>query len=241
MMVGARSNQEDCIFDGTMVFQADFLTRKNQFESQRVAFAVCDGMGGHNAGELASRFVCERIEQADWEEPIASDRIHGMLSGIQMASMEHLPENCGTTVAGLIAANDRAIIFNAGDTRVYQLNADAIDYVSHDHTRIQEMVDQSIIDAASAITHPQRNLIEFGIGPVFIHAWSGRKSFVRELVMNRPACYLLCSDGLTDLMPAERIQQLLQPDPITYGPRLYNALRQMELRDNTSFIIAELT
>lgn len=240
MMIGARNNQEDCIFDGTQVFQADFLTRKNQFESPCVALAVCDGMGGHNGGELASRFVCEKLQEADWGNPISTDRIHWVLGGIQMAALEKLPENSGTTIAGLLAAKDRAIVFNAGDTRVYRLGGQALEYISHDHTWVQEMIDHSLIDAASATNHPQRNLIEFGIGPVFVHCWADRRSYLFETFLARPAYYLLCSDGLTDIMAAERIHQLLMPEPIENAPRLYNALRQMELRDNTSFIVVEM-
>ncbi len=240
MMVGPRNRQEDCIVDGTAVFQADLLTRKNRFDAPHLLLAVCDGMGGHKGGETASMFACEQLHRIDWENRFSAAEILDVMAGIQRDAMWFLPQNSGTTVAGLLAGDGVTIAFNAGDSRIYQLFPDSIAYISHDHSRVQEMVDMDLVDTGLASRHPFKNLIEFGIGPVFEKAWLLRQTYLYETGLQTPAYYLLCSDGLTDIMADHAIHELLMPDPVENGPRLYNALKRQGLKDNTSFVIAEI-
>lgn len=239
MMIGPRGRQEDAITDGTTVFQADFLTRKKQISCDDIMIAVCDGMGGHDAGEIASMFVCEKLTRVN-RLKISAGNILESLARIQRDALVNLPRNSGTTVAGILANTKKIIAFNAGDSRVYRLTPDAISYISHDHSLVQEMVDQSIIEAENLNTHPLRNVIELGIGPAFKNSWNVKKIFTFEASMEIPSHYLLCTDGLTDIISEREIYSLLMPDPIENGTRLYNTLRQRKLRDNTSFIIMEI-
>lgn len=241
MMIGPRKRQEDCIYDGTSVFQTDLLLRKNRFSASRLLLAVCDGMGGHAAGETASLFVCEQLNQIDWAGRLSADHIRKTLADIQRISRNQLPVNSGTTIAGVLAGDGRAVVFNAGDSRTYRLLPDSIEYLSHDHTRVQEMVDQSLVDNDRAAHHPLKNLIEFGIGPVFERSWPNHEVYVNEAAFHSPAWYLLCTDGLTDIMTDKQIHELLMPDPVENGNRLYNAVKRKGLKDNTSFIIAEIS
>lgn len=238
MMVGPRKQQEDAITDGKTVFQADLLTRRNGTAAENFLLAVCDGMGGHEAGEIASMFVCEKLSRTNWRT-ISPGVVLETLAIIQREALLYLPENSGTTVAGLLAGNSGAIAFNAGDSRIYRLRPNDIAYISRDHSLVQEMIDQSIISRESSIGHPLRNVIELGIGPAFESAWNVRKIHIHETDLQVPSHYLLCSDGLTDTMGEEEIHSLLMPDPVKSGTRLYNALKQRTLRDNTSFMIAE--
>ena len=239
MIIGPRNTQEDAITDGRKVFQADFLTRKNGFSADTFMLAVCDGMGGHEGGELASMFVCEKLAEVHWKD-VTKGVVMESLAGIQQEAMFSLPRNSGTTVAGLLVNHKRAIAFNAGDSRIYRLTHDDMQYVSHDHSLIQEMIDQSLIKAESGSHHPLRNIIELGIGPAFQHAWSIKKIHLHETELTFPSHYLLCSDGLTDILEEKEIHDLLMPNPVDNGTRLYNALKQRTLRDNTSFVIVEI-
>ncbi len=239
MLIGPRDRQEDAITDGKTVFQADLLTRKNGSSAERILLAVCDGMGGHDGGEIASMFVCEALNRIRWEN-VSGEHVLESLAGIQREAMVQLPENSGTTVAGLLAGNGRIVAFNAGDSRIYRLEADAIHYISHDHSLIQEMIDQSILNVNNVGFHPLRNVIELGIGPAFDGSWNVKKVHVHEESLEIPSYYLLCSDGLTDIIGGSDIHKLLMPDPVKNGTRLYNTLKQKTLRDNTSFMIVEI-
>lgn len=240
MIIGPRTRQEDCIIDGGGLLQADLLSRKSRVSTGRLLLAVCDGMGGHKAGEKASRFACEQIEKFAWPDGITGPGVHRALIDIQSAAEQHLPANSGTTTAGLISDRERTIIFNAGDSRVYSITAESIKCLSHDHSLVQDLVDQCMMNAENAALHPFKHMIDFGIGPVFSHVWSLRDIYINEKKTGSSSTYLICTDGLTDILPDEQIHRLLAPAPLENGARLAEAAREKGLTDNTSFIIARI-
>lgn len=240
MMIGPRYRQEDCLVDGKGLFQADLLSRRNSFSADTVLLAVCDGMGGHKGGEKASRFACQQLERHKWPLQINRQAVADALFSIQALAEQKLPAHCGTTVAGLLSKGPRTIVFNAGDSRVYRIHENFIEYVSHDHSVVQDLVDQCMVNAEKASKHPFKHLIEFGIGPVFNHVWPARDIFMAEQTIEGNAAFLICSDGLTDIFQDSELHQLLWPSPVENGARLANAARKKGLTDNTSFIIAQI-
>ena len=240
MLLGARAKQQDCIMDGTNLFQTDLLIRKNKYFTENLLLAVCDGMGGHDGGEMASRFVCEQLQEKYQSNGIPSATIKEILFEIQEASLAQLPNNSGTTVAGILAANGTTVSFNAGDSRVYKLTPETITSLSHDHSLVQDLVDNALMSGERAFRHPLKNYIEFGIGPVFKKIWGTREVYLHQEPLDPSAWYLLCTDGLPDIMPDAEIHKLLMPSPIDYGSRLFNAIRGIGPKDNTSFIIVEI-
>lgn len=238
MLIGPRNTQEDAITDGATVFQTDLLTRKKSVFVDNILLAVCDGMGGHDGGEIASIFVCEKLNQIK-RMKFSGAHVLDALADIQAETLTHLPKNSGTTVAGLLAGNGNIVAFNAGDSRIYRLTQDYIEYVSHDHSLVSETIHKSGLNAHGSSLNPMRNVIELGIGPAFANIWSVKKIHISETNLKIPSYYILCSDGLTDAMDARELHELLMPDPVNNGTKLYNALKQKTLRDNTSFVIAE--
>ncbi len=238
MMIGPRGRQEDCIIDGTGLLQADLLSRKKSIRTEDLLLVVCDGMGGHQAGDEASRFVCSRIKDSIWPEKISGSVIHRILLNIQSAAEKQLPPHSGTTIAGLATDGSRTFIFNAGDSRVYKITKESIEYMSHDHSLVQDLVDQCMMNAENASMHPLKHMIDFGLGPVFSHVWSVRDIHIVEQ-QNEPHCaYLLCTDGLTDILSDREIHGILAEAPVKNGARLAEAARKKGLTDNASFIIA---
>lgn len=240
MMIGPKSRQEDCIIDGNGMLQADLFTRENRFCAERLLLAVCDGMGGHQGGEKASNFVCRKLEKHIRPETISGQNIHSALLDIQSAAEQELPPYSGTTIAGLATDGSRTVIFNAGDSRVYRITTESMKYVSHDHSLVQDLVDQCMMNAESASMHPLKHTIDFGIGPAFRHVWSIRDIHIVEEQRGLPCSYLLCTDGLTDLMSEAEIHRLLCVTRPENGVRLAEAARKKGLTDNTSFIIARI-
>jgi serine/threonine protein phosphatase PrpC len=240
MMIGPRHRQEDCLVDGRGLFQADLLSRRYSFCADNLLLAVSDGMGGHKGGEKASRFTCQQLEKHKWPPEINRQAVFDALHYIQTLAEKSLPDHCGTTVAGLLAQKGKAIVFNAGDSRVYRIHKDFIEYVSHDHSLVQDLVDQQMVNAQSASNHPFKHLIEFGIGPVFSHVWPVRDVYMAEQNIKDEAHFLICSDGLTDIFQDNEIHTLLWPSPVENGAKLANAAKKKGLTDNTSFIIARI-
>ncbi|MBC2715304.1 MAG: serine/threonine-protein phosphatase [Desulfobacteraceae bacterium] len=239
MLLGPRSKQEDCIIDGIDLFQSNQLNEKKIIDTDFLLLGVCDGMGGHDQGETASRFVCEQIKNKFNRTMFSAEKVKTLLTEIQNSAQKHLPENCGTTVAGLMIMDGQTIVFNAGDSRVYKISTSGMDYISHDHSLVQGLVDKSFIQKDTAPYHPLKNIIDFGIGPLFNDVWENFDIHIFEESISRDAWYLLCSDGVNDLMNEKEIHELLMPSPIENGTILLQALQKKELKDNTSFIILQ--
>jgi len=239
MKKGPRGKQEDCLLVGTEVFQAEDFARAQQFEAEAVLIAACDGLGGHEAGDLASCFVCRALSSRFTTNGFQPGTIPVMIRTIQDASRKQLPVNCGTTVAGLFVNEQTICVFNAGDSRVYKLDQDEARYISHDHSVVQGLLDNFLILQETAQHHPYKNLIEFGVGPLFVDSWASHSVFVHTETYAPPSAFLLCSDGLSDQLTADEIHQCLMPSPADNGQALLSAISQKGFIDNTSFIIAE--
>ncbi len=241
MDVGPRNNQEDCLIVDGVIYQENELNITSEFTSEMLILAVCDGMGGHAAGEDASRYVCEKLNTIVDFVDFSAESLEKILQAVQGSSNNSLPQGSGTTVAGLIIKENRVIVYNAGDSRVYRINADNIKCISHDHSLVQDLVDQGLIDDDEAFKHPYRNVVNFGIGPAFKKAKDRYSIFTYEEELNSGACYLICSDGVSDLIQEEGLLNVLGTDPVSTGDRLLKFLKEKKLKDNTTYIIAQIS
>ena len=239
MSRGPRTRQEDCLLAGGDLFQTDDLKQTRSLNTDFLVVSVCDGLGGHDHGESASRYVCEQIQARIPGNPLEMGTIPELLAAIQADPARHLPENCGTTVAGVMIQNERVFAFNAGDSRVYKITPAGMTCISHDHSLVQGMVDSALIQKDAATTHPLRNFVDFGIGPLFQNAWKDFAVYLFEEDLEPGAGYLICSDGVHDLVTEDQMHEILMPRPSEKGPDLLAALEQKGLRDNTSFVVLE--
>lgn len=240
MDVGPRSNQEDCLIVDNIIYQENELNITSEFNSDMMIMAVCDGMGGHAAGEDASRYVCEKLNTIVDFVDFSAESLERILQAVQGSSNNSLPKGSGTTVAGLIIKENRVIVYNAGDSRVYKVSSDSIKCISHDHSLVQDLVDQGLIDDEEAFKHPYRNVVNFGIGPAFKKAKDRYSVFTYEEELNPEVSYLICSDGVSDLIQNEGLLKILGADPVSTGDRLLQFLKEKKLKDNTTYIIAQI-
>jgi len=240
MDVGPRTEQEDCILIEHQVYQEDRLTTRAQYESDFVIMAVCDGMGGHDAGEEASRFVCEKLNTIVDLVDFSGESLQTIMSLVQNSSTHCLPKGSGTTLAGLMAKNNRVIVFNAGDSRVYRISEEGIQCVSQDHSLVQDLLTKGLINENDAFHHPYKNVVNFGIGPAFIKAKLKYDLNIFEEDIYSDTFYLICSDGVSDIMRNQEILDILGSEPLSRAENLIEALKKIRLKDNTSFIIARI-
>jgi len=241
MDVGPRDNQEDCILLQGQAIQARQYEESRNFSADNFDIVViCDGMGGLAAGERASRFVCERLEIVGAADQPPED-IRPVLEKIQL-SMEHdFRDECGTTVAGLVAGPAGIVVFNLGDSRVYKIMGGKIERRSHDHSIVQVLLDEGKITEREAFEHPYRNLITAGMGPAFSYKWTTETIHLQvEPTTSEPAVYLICSDGVCDVLTDREIEEVLGDDPVSNGPALLERIKASFMKDNTSYIIAEI-
>lgn len=232
MDIGPRETQEDCLMFDDVIKQVDHGKGQKTIESDPFVAAVCDGLGGHEAGEVASRYFCDSILMM--RSDIDASRINEAFISMQKRSMDMIPSSCGTTMAGIRKMGNRVTVFNAGDTRVYHVS-DRIRQVSHDHSYVQELIDTHLITERDAAIHPYKNIVTFGLGPVFRSNEANRNIFFNEIIVGKGDGILICSDGLYDSLSKASIDGALQECSMA-GERLIGELMGHGLKDNCSFV-----
>ena len=165
-------------------------------------FVVCDGMGGANGGEIASRAACkcflehagELTGREDFRQlrQKASDCIDASNADVLRRAMQDPAlEGMGTTLAAVLAVGERCLCANVGDSRIYHLTAAGMRQVSTDHSWVAEMVRRGEISPIEAAHHPRRNYITRALGAERVV-----EADYAEVTVQRGEYLLLCSDGL---------------------------------------------
>jgi serine/threonine protein phosphatase PrpC len=222
---------------------ADWITSEPMAQPLVLAHAVgaaviclvADGMGGHAAGEVASRSVaehlCRRAAGAVDEAGLAA--LLRAADAELFALMQEQPawRGMGTTVAGLSVAPERVMAFNVGDSRVYRIDAGTLVQLSTDDTPGPKLAD----GRTAALTS---NLITQTLGGA--HHLAGIEPHLVSAPLEDGARYLICSDGLTDLLDRQTIERLLASDDEASAEALFGAAMARGGTDNVSLILLRL-
>ncbi len=175
---------------------------------------LADGMGGYNAGEVASRLCCEVVHATLRQHPhtVGTDPGQALAQAIERANtavyldaLSH-PAHRGmaTTVVAAWVRGDRLAVGHVGDSRLYRLRQGQFAPLTRDHTLVQEHIDAGLIRAQDARATDYRNLVTRGIGIA--------PRVDADIALHTVAAgdtYLLCSDGLTDMLTEPEIAHLL--------------------------------
>ena len=177
-------------------------------------FALSDGMGGAAAGEIASRCFIETVEAivangGPASAPETCAQAEKVFIDSNRRILEHAAKNpedwgMGCTADLLVFTNGRYIIGHVGDSRVYLLRRHCLSQLTRDHSLVQLQVDQGVLTPEEARTHPRRNIILRAVGTdasVFPDILEG-EALDHDI-------FLLCSDGLTDMVEDSLIQRIL--------------------------------
>ncbi len=188
------------------------LLNEDAFLAGSRIFAVADGMGGHAAGDVASRLAIEFLTALDGEMRITTDVLLHCLHRVNAAILEHgerHPEatGLGSTIVGLARTVDEGgswVVFHVGDSRAYRWRADLLERLTTDHSEVQELVAAGAITPAEAEVHPSRHVITRALGqapPATVD--------LRRLSPSESDLFLLASDGLTSSLSDELIAHVL--------------------------------
>ncbi|KEZ86360.1 protein phosphatase [Clostridium sulfidigenes] len=203
-------------------------------------FVIADGMGGHNAGEVASRIAIDTIieyvinhKKDRSEEEILNEAILSANRKIYRESL--LNESCngmGTTLVGAFVRGNNLTMVNIGDSRGYILKDGQLVKVTKDHSLVQELLDNGTITNEEAKNHPNKNVITRALGtnPVVTADYY-------SLDIRGVSKILLCSDGLTNEVSEEDIFRVLQGYNGNQCMELINMSKKNGGRDNISIII----
>jgi protein phosphatase len=224
-------------------------------------YVVADGMGGHLAGEVASRIAVELINKSfrRWvDEEAPEDELFGpsdnsltlegnyLFSSIRLANrvlhemaMEYTQyHGMGTTVALLFVTPELIIAANVGDSRIYMVRDGIIERLSKDHTIVNEQVDMGLMTEEDAENSPLKHILTRNLGSA-----ENVEADIFEIVPAHNDRFMLCSDGLTDLLSDEEILVMIQDesDPGQLCRQFIELALERGAHDNTTLISVFLT
>ena len=219
-----RSNNQDSVYAGPRLL------------------AVADGMGGHAAGEVASKIVIAGLAPLDDDEP--SDDLLGQLHAAVLTGNNAISEvvaadpeleGMGTTLTAILFGGNRLGLVNIGDSRTYLMRNGVVTQITHDDTFVQSLIDEGRITPEEANTHPQRSLL--------LRALTGHEVEPSLTIREARAGdrYLLCSDGLSGVVSHETLAEAMHiPDPQTCADRMIELALKGGGPDNVTVIIADV-
>lgn len=186
---------------------------------ERGLFVVADGMGGHAAGEVASRIAVEatlatmrsrpRPARSRDEAELLLQAMHDANDAVVNEAEKRGTLGMGTTLSAVCVRRRSAVVANVGDSRVYLISRKRITQLTTDHTLVMQMVERGLLRPDEARTHPDKHVLTMAIGthgilePQVLHAKVSARGRL-----------LLCSDGLHDLVPEEEIGALARIDDL---------------------------
>jgi len=207
-------------------------------------FIVADGMGGHNAGDFASKYSVDKFvnhvkeNTSDLPISIITEALEATNESI-IEKTKHNEELKGTGTTFVVATifDDQLYVANVGDSRLYIID-DEIKQITKDHSLVQEMIEKGKIDQDDVSSHPNKNVITRAIG--------ASKRIVAdffEVNLQKGNIVLMCSDGLTNMLDDEEIMNIV----VNNSNRLDVAIQSLIDRaneqggkDNISIIIVKL-
>lgn len=247
-----RNNEDNFFFDGDLM-QDDVVNDgaliQATISQQHHLFAVCDGMGGLKGGERASSIGVHSMVQLNKYMPAAN--VSRAIDAYALDTCERVYQDGvsqgeagreGTTLALLYMADGKAYAANVGDSRVYVLRMGKLFQVSTDHSPVYKMMQRGELTREQMRKHPRGNVIELFMGMAKARL---PKAYVSHFTFQ--ICsgdrFLICSDGLSDLLMHEEIQQALNDNPTPKDAALQLVARALEMggKDNTTCIVVDVS
>ena len=203
-------------------------------------FIVADGMGGHKAGDYASRHTIERvvasISRNSSEEPVtiiqeAISKANELL--VAESNEDETKSGMGTTLVIATLVGDKLIVANVGDSRLYVIS-DMVRQITRDHSLVDEMVRLGELNPSEARSHPDKNIITRPIG-----AQQDVKADFFEVELAKDDYVLMCTDGLTNMVRDEEILDIVrsEKEPEAIAHKLVRMANNNGGRDNITVTI----
>lgn len=229
-LTGQRANNEDFVYP---------------VDEQSRLFIVCDGIGGWDQGEVASRLVAQAVAQYFEQQPTPCPDVTYFTSALahaHAALAEYLHQNplvsrLGTTLALMYFADAGAVVAHVGDSRVYQMRGTTILHQTRDHKYVHELVAEGIITQEQALNHPRRNALSRSVGLDSKHCLprTDQAEITYLADIQEGDCFFLCTDGVLEQVDDEQLIAIFAQSRTTEEvvSRLLDQCRDLT-RDNYS-------
>ncbi len=218
-----------------------FFTSEEPVGNLPNLFIVADGMGGHNAGEFASRYTVETIVKtvSESEKKDAVSILEEAISSANSYLLEHARENegmagMGTTIVAATVKGSELSVANVGDSRLY-IAGKEMRQITKDHSLVQEMVRMGELDAEKAKSHPDKNIITRAIG-----AQENVKVDFFEVALKPGEKVMMCTDGLSNMLEDTELLAILSEPGKNLAEKvekMVNMANQNGGKDNITVVV----
>lgn len=238
-----RTNNEDNAYINGHYRRDDSCFSWEYDDSRRKRFlaAVFDGMGGEDNGEVASRLAAEELDNIS--DKLFSENVDEYICAANKAIVAHQQANNMGSTCVILSIEDNVYYFsNLGDSRGYLLRDGQLKKMTRDHNMVQELLNNGILTKEQAESHPDRHSLSQYLG-----MREGDEEILPEAYNAEPLCAerrdicLLCSDGLTDMLSEEEIEDILKRDQklTEKADTLVNTALQNGGKDNVTIVVVE--
>jgi serine/threonine protein phosphatase PrpC len=216
-------------------------TNEDSYLERAPIFVIADGMGGAQAGEVASRLAITHFaeglpgEESDGAEQRLARAVHEANSEIhELSEADARRAGMGTTLTAAYVGRGHVAFAHVGDSRAYRLRGGELQRITEDHSLVEELLRQGRLTEEEAEEHPQRSIITRALGP---------EPAVEVDTFSVPAAdgdvFLICSDGLTSMVAEPAVAEILRgaPDLAMAAERLVDAALEAGGRDNVTVIL----
>ncbi len=233
---GKRPYNEDYVYPGTEV-------AFNSNESN--VFLVCDGVGGSERGEVASRLVCtEMFNMLKGRSVISNKDIQAAITRAQVSidgyiANHHVEQTMATTMTLVGFVEDGAVLAHVGDSRIYHVRNGEIRYCTEDHSLVNELVSQSLITREEAKNHPQKNVITKAISGTDLQLVP---SVHRTADIEPGDYFFLCTDGVLESIDDQYLVEVLADNSTSNAEKveLFDARCASNSNDNYSLYLIQV-
>ena len=234
----SRSNNED-----------SYLVKS--YGENKILAIIADGMGGHNAGEKASRMAVDKFcayidtncpDIFELSERKIFINLQKAMSAINtevysQSQLNHLLSGMGTTIVACLITETKYYVVNVGDSRMYVLNNSVLNQITKDHSLVAELLDLGVITPEQAREHPKKNVITRAIGSdssVECDGFSGE--------LNKGDVIILCTDGLTNMVDETEIKNIISENVNldNASEKLVKKANESGGKDNISLILVRI-
>ena len=217
-----RANNEDNFYFNGIHLNAENRDERNYFSDNPAGadliYGVFDGMGGEDLGEEASLIVAETVKkyhnrikkhQSANDDNTFLRVVEEANSRICDKMVETGERRIGTTFAAISIKDDKAKVYNVGDSRVYLFRNNKLRQISVDDTTAQRLINMGVLTKEKAKTHEDRHKLTQHLG-IYKDEMIVEPHISNEIVIKKGDCFLLCSDGLTDMVEDEKISEIIK-------------------------------
>jgi len=225
---GNRKNNEDSLLVDNLIISNEDMKEIKTFSislSNNI-FVVVDGMGGYEKGEVASKFILLQLQkniQNDIE--LTLQTIQKELDNFSNKNPQF--KEMGAVLAGIYFCDEKIIIFNVGDSRVYQLNFGFLDQLSKDHSLVYSLYENGKLEYDEIQNHPKKNIVTSAFIPN-----QNISIYQKELSLKNQE-FFICSDGVWENFKLDELEEILNEKNFD---KLINKIWENGANDNFSFI-----